>query len=149
MRNRLKSAIGEVILERTVLPQWMQSKQEDNSVPGWTLAAPLVYCKPGTSKKIKYLLEQRTSIDLKQVSFEIDRYILDNNLSKYYNKETSSYTVTAETTFDINLSITSASIAAQTTLDGNGTRFFADVDVYADLDVDDTYIKFPQVGVFK
>jgi hypothetical protein len=113
------------------------------------LAAPLVYCKPGTSKKIKYLLEQRTSIDLKQVSFEIDRYILDNNLSKYYNKETSSYTVTAETTFDINLSITSASIAAQTTLDGNGTRFFADVDVYADLDVDDTYIKFPQVGVFK
>ena len=149
MRNRLKSAIGEVILERTVLPQWMQSKQEDNSVPGWTLAAPLVYCKPGTSKKIKYLLEQRTSIDLKQVSFEIDRYILDNNLSKYYNKDTSSYTVTAETTFDINLSITSESIAAPTTLDGNGTRFFADVDVYTNLDVDDTYIKFPQVGVFK
>lgn len=149
MRNRLKTAIGEVILERTVLPEWMQSKQEDDSVLGWTLAAPLVYCKPGTSKKIKYLLEQRTSIDLKRISFEVDRYILDNNLSKYYNKDTNKYTLTAETTFDVALNQASEAIDAATTFDGNGTRFFASVDVYTDLDEDDVYIKFPQVGVFK
>ena len=101
MRTRLKTAIGEAILERLVLPEWMQSKQEDQSILGWTLAAPLVYCKPGKSKKIKYLLEQRTAIDLKLISFEVDRYILDNNLSKYYNKETGKYTVTQETTFDL------------------------------------------------
>ena len=148
MRNRLKSAIGEAILERTVLPEWMQSKQEDNSILGWTLAVPIVYCKPGTSKKIKYLLEQRT-IDLKGISFEVDRYILDNNLSKYYNKETGKYTVTAETTFDVQLSQTSESIAASTTFDGNGTRFFADVDKFVYQDDEDKYIKFPQVGVFK
>ena len=148
MRNRLKSAIGEAILERTVLPEWMQSKQEDNSILGWTLAVPVVYCKPGTSKKIKYLLEQR-SIDLKGISFEVDRYILDNNLSKYYNKETGKYTLTAETTFDVQLSQTSESIALPTTFDGNGTRFFADVDKFVYQDDEDKYIKFPQVGVFK
>jgi len=136
-------------LERTVLPEWMQSKQEDDSVLGWTLAAPLVYCKPGTSKKIKYLLEQRTSIDLKRISFEVDRYILDNNLSKYYNKDTNKYTATAETTFDVALNQASEAIDVPTTFDGNGTRFFASVDVYTDLDEDDVYIKFPQVGVFK
>lgn len=148
MRNRLKTAIGEAILERTVLPQWMQSKQEDDSILGWTLAVPVVYCKPGTSKKIKYLLEQR-SIDLKGISFEVDRYILDNNLSKYYNKETGKYTLTAETTFDVQLSQTSEAIVVQTTFDGNGTRFFADVDKFVYQDDEDKYIKFPQVGVFK
>ena len=148
MRNRLKSAIGEAILERTVLPQWMQSKQEDNSILGWTLAVPIVFCKPGTSKKIKYLLEQRT-IDLKTISFEVDRYILDNNLSKYYNKDTNKYTVTAETTYDVQLSQTSEAIVVPTTFDGNGTRFFADVDKFVYQDDEDKYIKFPQVGVFK
>jgi hypothetical protein len=149
MRTRLKSAIGEAILERTVLPEWMQSKQPDETIIGWTLAAPVVYCKPGTSAKIKYLLEQRTSVDLKTVSFEVDRYILDNNLSKYYNKETGKYTLTAETTFDETLKSTSESIDAATTLDGDGTRFFASVDKFAYQDEEDKYIKFPQVGVFK
>ena len=149
MRNRLKSAIGEAILERLVLPEWMQSKQEDNTILGWTLAVPIVYCKPGTSKKIKYLLEQRTAIDLKNISFEVDRYILDNNLSKYYNKETGKYTVTEQTTFDIGIAQASESIDAATTLDGNGTRFFASVDKFVYQDDEDKYIKFPQVGVFK
>ncbi len=148
MRNRLKSAIGEAILERLVLPEWMQSKQEDDSILGWTLAVPIVYCKPGTSKKIKYLLEQR-SIDLKSVSFEVDRYILDNNLSKYYDKDTGKYTLTAETTFDVTLATTSESISAASTFDGNGTRFFAQVDKFVYKDDEDKYIKFPQVGVFK
>ena len=127
----------------------MQSKQSDESIIGWTLAAPVVYCKPGTSAKIKYLLEQRTTIDLKTVSFEVDRYILDNNLSKYYNKETNKYTLTAETTFDLSLSTTSESISEKTSFDGNGTRFFGSVDKFVYQDEDDKYIKFPQVGVFK
>lgn len=37
----------------------------------------------------------------------------------------------------------------QTTFDNKGTRFFKNVDMYADPDVGDQYIKFPQVGVFE
>ena len=141
MRTRLKNKIGEAVLERLVLPDWMKDEQEDNSILNWQLAVPLVYCKPGTSEKIKYRLEQRTNLDLKKISFEVDRYIVDNNLSKHYDKTTGKYSVSAETTFDIN--------KVETVFDGNGTEFFANVDKYVYLDEEDKYIKFPQTGVFR
>ena len=140
MRSRLTTDIGHQILERKVLPDWMKDRQEDNTILGWKLAAPIVFCKPGTSEKVKYRLEKRTSKDLKKISFEIDRLILDNNLSKYFNKTTGKFTVTAETTFDLSSTIS--------TFDGDGTRFFASVDVYASKDDGDKYIKFAQVGPF-
>ena len=143
MRSRLGTHIGHQVLERKVLPEWMQDKQEDDTVIGWTLAAPLVYCKPGTAKKIKYRLEQRiktNSLDVKKISFEIDRFILDNNLGKNYDKNSNTYDISQETSFDINGTVT--------TFDGDGTRFFARINVYTEKDEGDLYIKFPQVGPF-
>ena len=143
MRSRLGTGIGHQILERKVLPNWMQDKQTDDTVLGWTLAAPIVYCKPGTADKIKYRLEERIkndNLDIKKISFEIDRFILDNNLSKNFDKTNNKFTSTAETSFDITTTLTS--------FDGDGTRFFATIDTYTDKDEGDLYIKFPQVGVF-
>lgn len=140
MRSRLKTGIGQQVLERTVLPDWMQDKQADGSIIGWKLAVPIVYCKPGTADKIKFRLEKRTGQDLKKISFEVDRFILDNNLSKYYNKTTGKFTVTQETSFDVSATVT--------VFDGDGTRFFAQVDTYAAKDEGDVYIKFTQKGVF-
>lgn len=143
MRTRLGTGLGYQILERKVLPEWMQDKQSDDTVLGWTLAAPIVYCKPGTSEKIKYRLEQRVksdSLDVKKISFEIDRFILDNNLGKNFVKDTGSFDISQETTFDKSTTLT--------TFDGDGTRFFARIDEYTDKDEGDLYIKFPQVGVF-
>jgi len=143
MRSRLKTDIGYQVLERKVLPDWMKDKQADDTVLGWTLAAPIVYCKPGTSAKIKYRLEQRiktANLDIKKISFEVDRFILDNNLSKYFDKVSQQFTTTAETSFDLG--------GPTTTFDGDGTRFMASLDVYVDKDAGDKYIKFPQVGPF-
>lgn len=143
MRSRLTSEIGHEVLERKVLPDWMRDKQEDDTIIGWTLAAPIVYCKPGASVKIKYRLEQRVisaGYDVKKISFEIDRFILDNNLSKWFDKTTGKFTVTQETTFDLG--------DPTTEFDGDGTRFFANVDKFATQDDGDSYIKFPQVGPF-
>ena len=143
MRSRFGTGIGYQILERKVLPNWMQDKQADDTVIGWTLAAPIVYCKPGTAEKIKYRLEERIKndkLDIKKISFEIDRFILDNNLGENYDKSSNSYFVEQETTFDLN--------TTQTTFDGNGTRFYKDKDMYTNKDQNDLYIKFPQVGVF-
>lgn len=143
MRSRLKTDIGYQVLERKVLPDWMKDKQADDTVLGWTLAAPIVYCKPGTSAKIKYRLEQRiktANLDIKKISFEVDRFILDNNLSKYFDKVSQKFTTTDETTFDLG--------DPTTTFDGDGTRFMASLDVYVDKDAGDKYIKFPQVGPF-
>ena len=143
MRSRLGTGIGYQILERKVLPNWMQDKQTDDTVLGWILAAPVVYCKPGTADKIKYRLEERIkneNLDVKKISFEIDRFILDNNLGKNFDKVANSYDISQETTFDLSTTLT--------TFDGDGTRFFARIDVYTDKDEGDLYIKFPQVGVF-
>lgn len=41
------------------------------------------------------------------------------------------------------------SLTDQTTFDANGTKFFALKDLYAGPDDNDTYIKWPQVGVFE
>jgi hypothetical protein len=151
MRSRMRTAVGQAVLERLTLPEWMQDKQIDDAgkVLGWTLAAPIVYCQPGQGDKIAYLLAQRTTIDLKKISFEVDRYILDNNLSKHYNKTTNKWLSTAETTFDVVNSQTNPSYSAAMTIDGNQTRFYASVDKYADPDDGDIYLKFPQRSVFR
>ena len=151
MRTRIRSQIGQAVLERLTLPEWMQDKQIQDSgkVLGWTLSAPVVYCQPGQGDKIAYLLEQRTSIDLKKISFEVDRYILDNNLSRYYNKTTQKWLSTPETTFDVVNSQTHPNFTQSTTLDGDQTRFFASVDRYAEPDDGDMYLKFPQRSMFR
>jgi len=100
MRNRMKESIGSTILERFVLPDWMQDKQTDGVVKGWTLAAPIVYMKPGTGERTAYRLKERTQFDLKNISFEVDRFILDNNLSNFYDKQLGKFKATAETVFD-------------------------------------------------
>lgn len=145
MRNRIRDGVGYVVLERLTLPQWMQDKQLDNEgkILGYTLAVPLVFCKPGFGKKTAYLIEQRISnstTDLKQISFELDRFVLDNNLSQHYNKTTNAWTPANQTTFDV--------ATTETTLDGDGTRFFAGVDKYAEPDENDQYLKFPKRDVF-
>jgi len=143
MRSRLGTEIGYQILERKVLPNWMQDKQTDDTVLGWRLVAPVVYCKPGTADKIKYRLDERVkneNLDIKKISFEIDRFILDNNLGKNFDKGGDVYDSTQETTFDLSTTLT--------TFEGDGTRFFSRIDVYTDKDEGDLYIKFPQVGVF-
>lgn len=143
MRTRIKTFIGTTILERTVLPAWMQSKQTDGTTPGWTLGVPIVYCKPGTADRIRFLLEKRiVTIDIKDISFEIDRYILDNNLSQFYDITNNKYILTDQTTFD-------ADSSTETIFDGNGTKFYASVDTFTEKDIGDSYIKFPQTNIFR
>tara|TARA_R100000008_G_scaffold77508_1_gene57967 strand:- start:186 stop:3206 length:3021 start_codon:yes stop_codon:yes gene_type:complete len=103
MRKRILDGVGYAVLERLTLPQWMQDKQLDNNsiILGYTLAVPMVYCVAGSGDKVAYLLKQRTTIDLKKISFEVDRFIVDNNLSQYYNKTTNKWTSTPETSFDL------------------------------------------------
>lgn len=149
MRRRIQQEIGQEILERRVLPAWMQDKQADGRILGHILAVPIVFCKPGTAERIKFLLSRRIEVDVKKISFEIDRFILDNNLSKWFNIEEKTYNLTSETSFDYELSQISPSINNPTTFDGGGTKFFEEIDVFAAQNEGDKYIKFPQIGVFR
>lgn len=109
MRNRLEEEIGLNV--REVLPQWMSNRQADGSIIGWKPAAVLAYVKPGAGDKILFNLKRRTDLDQKLISFEFDRYIWDNNLSKTYNTTTGDYLESSEVTFDATVKVSSAPAA--------------------------------------
>lgn len=98
MRKVLRDRLGLAV--REPLPRWMESKQADGRIPGWVAAVPIAYVKPGEGIKVIFNLNRLTDIDIKQVSFDIDGYILDNNLSRNYDTSTNSYVESNVTSFD-------------------------------------------------
>ena len=71
MRDRIK-ALGHD--EWTYLPLWMKTEQAGSQGPlGYTKAVPILYCKPGTSGKLKKRIED-LNLDFKKILFIIDRY---------------------------------------------------------------------------
>jgi len=86
MRRRLKditvegsdSTIRSANRDRTYLPLWMRSIQEDSFVEtGFVSALPLCYVKPGLADDI-ILNIQNSNFDFKILDFEIDRYLIDD-----------------------------------------------------------------------
>lgn len=137
MRNKMLEEIQPAVLERLVLPKWLRGTQQNPR--DWILAAPIAYIKPGKGDKVAFLLKQQTDINLQLVSFEVDRFILGNNNSMYYNKTSNKWLRTDETTFD----------NTETTFDGHGTRFFHSIDLYSEPGENDIYLKFPRTNVFR
>jgi hypothetical protein len=99
MRRQLMSTIGMSV--REVLPKWMSNRQADGSIIGWKPVVIISYLKPGTGDRALFNLKRRTDLDQKTISFDFDRYIWDNNLSKTYDANTGEYLTSAETTFDV------------------------------------------------
>ena len=75
MRSRIK-AIGQ--RDRTYLPLWMRSIQENGFVePGFVSAIPICFVKPGNADEI-ILKIINSGFDFKNIDFEVDRYIIDS-----------------------------------------------------------------------
>lgn len=75
MRKQIKS-IGK--RDRTFLPLWMRSIQEDSFVePGFVSAMPICYCKPEQADDI-ILNIKNSGFDFKVMDFVVDRYQIDN-----------------------------------------------------------------------
>jgi len=76
MRDRIK-ALGHD--EWTYLPLWMKSEQEGSNGPlGYVKAVPILYCKPGTSAKLKKRITN-LNLDFKKIEFIIDRYVVSRS----------------------------------------------------------------------
>jgi hypothetical protein len=97
MQRRLENGIGYT--NKSTLPRWMTSVQEDGNVLGLTRCAVLAYTQPGASKLISYRL-QNSNFKISDIPFVADRYQWDNYLSQYYNTETNSFEPSVPTTFD-------------------------------------------------
>jgi len=97
MQTRLENGIGYT--NRSTLPRWMTSVQEDGTVLGLIRCVVLAYVLPNASKLIAYRLKN-SNFEINQIPFVADRYQWDNYLSQFYNKTTNSFEPSVPTTFD-------------------------------------------------
>jgi len=131
----------------STLPDWMTSKQSDNTVLNYRHFAVLAYVKPGYGEQLAFLLKRHIkagSYDFKDAKWEVDRYVHDVNLSKNYDKDLGVFSSNEETTFDID----GVKYGAKTTFDLEGTKFVKYKDVFEEPDQNDKYLVFPRRGIF-
>ena len=103
MRRDLVNNLG--ITNSTALPDWMSSVQKDGTVTGYVTRAPLAYVKPGEGEKVLFRLNRAASEstipNIRTVPFQVDRYLLDNTLSQYFDADTQKFVEHHYTTFDL------------------------------------------------
>jgi hypothetical protein len=84
MRDQVIDVVGQV---SNVLPRWMLSRQSNGRVLGFTPAWVIAYTKPGQSGQIAYNIQTQFNSQLNLIDFKVDRYELDNFLTKNWNRE--------------------------------------------------------------
>jgi hypothetical protein len=97
MSTRITDNIGYE--NRSILPKWMTSRQDDGTVLGFKRALVLVYTNPGKSAEIAYRVGQELD-RFALIDFTIDRYEWDSILSNNFLKAPAAGTgnITAVTT---------------------------------------------------
>ena len=89
MAQRVTDGVGYE--NRSVLPEWMTSRQPNGRILGFTRALVLCYTLPGRSAEIAYRVNQ-VADTFKLIDFTIDRYEWDNVLSNNFVKAPASGT---------------------------------------------------------
>jgi hypothetical protein len=97
MQKRLEN--GKGYTNRSTLPKWMISVQEDGTVLGLVRCVVLAYTVPGASKLIAYRIAN-SGFEINQIPFIADRYQWDNYLARFYDSETNQFLPSIPTTFD-------------------------------------------------
>ena len=99
MRDQVIDTVGQV---SRVLPRWMLTRQANGAVLGFTPAWVIAYAKPGQSKQIAYNIQTQFASQLNLIDFRVDRYELDNFLTKNWDRQDQHWTPQPPTltTFD-------------------------------------------------
>jgi hypothetical protein len=84
MRDQVIDVVGQI---SNVLPRWMLSRQSNGRVLGFTPAWVIAYTNPGQSGQIAYNIQTQFGTQLNLVDFKVDRYELDNFLTKNWDRE--------------------------------------------------------------
>jgi len=82
MRQQIYDSIGRVNTSN-ILPLWMTSLQENNTILGYTAAWVICYTQPGYSQTIANNIAAQWPYQLNEIDFEMDRFEVDR--SKTYN----------------------------------------------------------------
>ncbi len=159
MRDQVIDVVGQ-ISNNVPMPLWMTSKQTNGTVLGYTPAWVLAYTLPTRSNEIAYYFGQLFEGNLNAIDFKVDRYIIDEALSRNWNP-TGSYVSgnNADPENDITVgpgtwdpspaTITTFDIASgdQTIFDVDSMQFIDPVDMYNPADDYDKYLVFPKANI--
>jgi len=101
MRDQVIDVVGQI---SNMLPRWMLSRQANGNVLGFTPAWVIAYTNPGQSGQIAYNIQTEFGATLNLVDFKVDRYELDNFLTKNWNRADQQWIPHPPTltTFDLN-----------------------------------------------
>jgi hypothetical protein len=81
MVRRMSANIG--YQDRSILPSWMTSRQENGTVLGFTRCLVLAYVNPGRSAEVAFRVKSYYD-GLNSIDYTIDRYLLDSVLSNNF-----------------------------------------------------------------
>lgn len=84
MRDQVIDTVGQI---SNVLPLWMICQQANGQTLGFTPAWVIAYAQPGCGEQIAYYIGQDFVGHLNTIDFEVDRYELDNLLTKNWDRE--------------------------------------------------------------
>ena len=103
MRNQVIDVVGQYA---DVLPRWMTSKQANGRVLGFTKAWVLAYCLPGKGEQLAYNINNYWNNKLNNIDFDVDRYVLERQYSKWWeawadSTEDGRWRTAEATTFDL------------------------------------------------
>jgi hypothetical protein len=170
MRDQVIDVVGQV---SNVLPRWMLSRQPNGSVLGFTPAWVIAYTNPGQSGQIAYNIQTQFVSQLNLIDFKVDRYELDNLLTKNWDRENQHWIPQPPTltTFDqdsteiewINRRIDAVpwenefgavdqwgnGPGTPTIFDGNSLQFITPVDMYSNTQEYDKYLVFPKRNILE
>jgi hypothetical protein len=97
MQKRIET--GKGYTNRSSLPRWMSSVQENGTVLGLIRCVVLAYTQPGASQLIAYRIKN-SGFEINQIAFVADRYQWDNYLTRFFNIESNQFLPSVPTTFD-------------------------------------------------
>ena len=83
MRDQVIDTVGQI---SNVLPLWMTCKQANGQTLGFTPAWVIAYANPGRGEQLAYYIGQDFIDRLNVIDFEVDRYELDNLLTRNWNR---------------------------------------------------------------
>jgi hypothetical protein len=83
MRDQVIDTVGQI---SNTLPLWMTCKQANGQTLGFTPAWVIAYAKPGRGEQLAYYIGQDFIDRLNVIDFEVDRYELDNLLTRNWNR---------------------------------------------------------------
>ena len=170
MRTQVIDTVGQV---SNVLPRWMLSKQANGNVLGFTPAWVIAYTNPGQSGQVAYNIKTYFGNRLDLVDFEVDRYELDNLLTKNWDRAGQHWVPQPPTltTFDMShalatwindsdvittweddfftLATWTYGTPPGTIFDGGSMQFTAPVDMYSNNNTTeyDKYLVFPKRNI--